>query len=298
MPKLSILLPDIVDSTPLYVARGDEAALKEVGRCLDTLRRVIEQHGGRCVHTKGDDILSVFDKPSAAMAAAVDCLGSTGGQMLKIHAGLHFGSVIESRGAIFGEAVIMCARLAGVAKPDELLASKAFVKALGDKVPETLRPIDPIIPKGATTPFEVYSMTLATGDGTARQTALNFAPDETRIVDAANESGRRRQLQLRLELHGKPYFVLSGRKVTLGRAPDCDLVAKADFVSRHHAVISFNKGRIELKDQSSLGTYVLLGEDYEFHVHRDTVVLPFEGVLSPVVKPDDARAELIRFSVV
>jgi len=293
MPNLAILLPDIVDSTPLYVARGDQAALAEIGTCLDTLRAVIEANGGRCVHTKGDDILSVFKDPHAALKAGEEALRATGGELLKIHAGLHWGSVIESRGVIFGEAVIMCARLAGVAKPSEILASAAFVRALGDDVPEELRPIDPILPKGADKPMSVYSMTVM-GEAMGTHTALNFQPDQTQ----AGTTARRRQAQLRIEMHGTPLFVLSGRKVSLGRSPDCDLVARSAFVSRHHAVISFNQGRIELKDQSSLGTYVKLGEGAEFLVHRETVVLPMEGVISPVMKPGDERAELIRFSVV
>lgn len=293
MPKLAILLPDIVDSTPLYVARGDEAALREVSRCLDLLRTVIEAHGGRCVHTKGDDILSVFEDPAAALDAAGEILHATGTDVLAVHAGLHWGSVIESRGVIFGEAVILCARLASVAKPGELLASRAFVTALGPEPPPELRPIDPILPKGSTSPLHVYSMTVA-HDSRVSRTALNFRSEETQAGIAA----QRRHGQLRIEMHGTPRFVLAGRRVTLGRAPDCDLVARAPFVSRQHAVISFKGGRIELTDQSSLGTYVLLGDDYEFLVHRETVVLPMQGIISPVMKPGDDRAELVRFSVV
>ncbi|MEO0818824.1 MAG: adenylate/guanylate cyclase domain-containing protein [Pseudomonadota bacterium] len=301
MPKLAILLPDIVDSTPLYIARGDDAALKEIGRCLDMMRGVIQDLGGRCVHTKGDDILSVFEDPAAALEAGDEILNETADDMLKIHAGLHFGSVIEARGAVFGEAVILCARLASMAKPGELLASRAFVDALGEDHPTSLRRIDPILPKGSTRRVPVFSLTV-NPDARLHHTDLDFGNPVLRsIANTGTNSGlgaAHPDAQLRLEHYGEEHLLSSDKLFVFGRAPECDLVARAPWVSRRHATIALKRGRIELSDQSSLGTYVLLAGSTQFHVHRETVILPSEGVISPVLKATDERAELLRFSLV
>src|SRR5580765_5306516 len=59
------------------------------------------------------------------------------------------------------------------------------------------------------------------------------------------------------DLDGEHSFALATESVSIGRAPDQDLVLKEAYVSRRHAIITKKNGRFELADQnSSHGTFL------------------------------------------
>ena len=88
-----------------------------------------------------------------------------------------------------------------------------------------------------------------------------------------------------------------GERATLsiGRSPDCDVVIGRSWVSRKHATVSVHRGKVQLDDRSSSGTYVSVQDGYEFFMRRETVLLTGSGVISPALRPADARAQVIRY---
>ena len=56
--KLAILFADIAGSTKLYETLGDAEALATIGRCLEIMKSVCEEHGGRVVKTIGDETMA------------------------------------------------------------------------------------------------------------------------------------------------------------------------------------------------------------------------------------------------
>jgi class 3 adenylate cyclase len=129
---LTVLFTDIVDSTARAANVGD-ARWRDSLRAHDTaLRREIERFGGREVKTIGDSFLVTFDAPShglrcaQAMVAAVEALG------LQIRCGLHTGECEIMGEDVGGMAVHIASRVAGLARPGEVLASgTAFGSVVG-----------------------------------------------------------------------------------------------------------------------------------------------------------------------
>src|SRR5262249_10849419 len=101
--EVALLLADITGSTPLYEEMGDAAALGRINDCLDRLRAIVAQEGGTCLRSKGDDVLCFFSDPCSALSAARRMLAQQGSGLLAIHAGMHFGPVIQADNDVFGD---------------------------------------------------------------------------------------------------------------------------------------------------------------------------------------------------
>ena len=125
-----ILFADIADSTALTERLGD-AAFRGKASELDTaLRSAIRECSGTPVEGKllGDGVLAVFTSARRAIEAALLC-GSAGASAgLPLHLGIHAGDVIreedpDGRANVYGGAVNIAARIAGVSAPGEVLVS-------------------------------------------------------------------------------------------------------------------------------------------------------------------------------
>ena len=120
-----VLFTDIVDSTALTERLGD-AAFRERARGLDErLRAIIGERGGTAIDGKllGDGVLAVFTAASGAIDAALACAASGAEFGLQLHLGIHAGDVIREANNVFGGAVNIASRIAGLSAPDELLVS-------------------------------------------------------------------------------------------------------------------------------------------------------------------------------
>ena len=282
------MLADITGSTPLYEDVGDAAALRQIGRCLDRLRTIVQRAGGTTIRSKGDDVLCFFaDAPAALRAVRAMLAEHT--EPLTIHAGMHFGQVIHARDDIFGDAVNVTARLAELAKPGEALVSRSVVERLSAGEAGVLRFLDDMTFKGRSAATAVYS--LVEGDAThhtevapARAAVPGTPRDAAAIVVTLRHAGRARSCR-------------EGATLSIGRAADCDVVIGRQWVSRRHATVAVQRGKVQLSDRSTAGTYVAVRGGYAFFLHRETVVLTGSGVISPATAPTDPRAEAIEYEI-
>ena len=120
----TVLFTDIVDSTSLASRLGDRrwrVLLDEHDRLL---RREVDRHGGRYVESTGDGALATFDGPSRAIDCALELCEAVRILGLEIRAGLHTGEVEVRAENIGGIAVHVAARVAALAGPAEVLASR------------------------------------------------------------------------------------------------------------------------------------------------------------------------------
>ncbi len=121
-----ILFADISDSTALTERLGD-AAFRERARDLDgALRGVIREHSGTPVEGKllGDGVLAVFTSARQTIEAALRC-GKAGGEAgLPLHLGIHAGDVIREEGNVYGGAVNIASRIAGLSTAGDVLVSE------------------------------------------------------------------------------------------------------------------------------------------------------------------------------
>ena len=119
----TILFTDIVGSTELAAAMGDERWNRLLTEHHQVSRRQLDRYGGREVKTVGDGILATFDGPARAVRCALaigDALAELG---LTIRAGLHTGEVELQDQDVAGLAVHIGARIAALAGGGEVLVS-------------------------------------------------------------------------------------------------------------------------------------------------------------------------------
>jgi class 3 adenylate cyclase len=119
----TVLFTDIVGSTELASRLGDAAWRELLERHHAIVRRELARFQGRELDTAGDGFFAAFDGPARAVLAADairDPLRAIG---LEVRAGLHTGECEVSDHKIVGIAVSIGARIASLARPDEVLVS-------------------------------------------------------------------------------------------------------------------------------------------------------------------------------
>ncbi len=127
---VTFLLTDIEGSTTAWEADADAMAVA-LARHDELIEHVVTSRGGRLIKTRGegDATFSVFDRPSAAAAAAIELQDAithepwTLREPMRIRVALHTGEVELRDGDYFGRAVNRAARLRSLAarRPDPVL---------------------------------------------------------------------------------------------------------------------------------------------------------------------------------
>jgi class 3 adenylate cyclase/alpha-beta hydrolase superfamily lysophospholipase len=119
----TVLFTDIVASTERAAALGDRRWRDLLEQHDRLVRRELDRHRGREVKTTGDGVLATFDGP----ARGIDCASAICAQMsplgIEVRAGLHTGECELRNGDVGGIAVHIGARVAGMARPGEVLVS-------------------------------------------------------------------------------------------------------------------------------------------------------------------------------
>ncbi len=138
------MLTDIEGSTRLWQAAPD-AMVVAVARHYELLDAAISAHGGvRPVEQgEGDSIVAAFERPSEALAAALEAqlaLASEpwpGGAELRVRIALHTGEAeLRDASNYAGVALSRCARLRGLAAGGQVLLSGATRDLVADTLPE------------------------------------------------------------------------------------------------------------------------------------------------------------------
>ncbi len=135
---VTFLFSDVVGFTRMTERLGDFAAHRVMARHRAFVAETARRHGGETVEIRGDGFLLAFASAHAAVRCAVALqrgLAWAGRERpadaIQVRTGLHSGAAIADQGAYFGRNVILAARIAERAEPDEILVS-ARVRELLD----------------------------------------------------------------------------------------------------------------------------------------------------------------------
>ena len=131
----TFMFTDIVRSSNLIEAIGDEAWEDLVGWHDRTLRRAFEEHGGREVDHAGDGFFVAFEDAGAAVTAAVAIQRSLAehrrshGFAPQVRIGIHAAEATELGEDFRGKGVHRAARIGALAEGGEILVSEETLAA-------------------------------------------------------------------------------------------------------------------------------------------------------------------------
>ena len=275
--SITILFADVSGSTKLFETRGDAEARRLVSAVLNAMAEVAARHGGRVIKTIGDEIMCTFPGPMQGLLGAVDMQKRIAHDLvfardnLAVRIGLHHGDALLEDNDVFGDAVNVAARMASLAKREQIITTAGTVRMLTNAGMLRTRSVGQARVAGKQHPIDIVDVTWQedTSNVTMVQRAIR--------LDEVPQSRVRLQLRYRgqaLEMDDlAPPF-------TLGRDATSSLVVEAEWVSRNHALIECKRGLFILSDRSTNGTYVRFGDDEELRLHRDEVHLRRSGTIS------------------
>lgn len=140
---VTFLLTDIEGSTAAWEADAGAMAVA-LARHDELVEQVVTSRGGRLIKTRGegDATFSVFDRPSAAAAAAIELQDAIAhepwalSEPMRVRVALHTGEAELRDGDYFGRAVNRAARLRSLAVGGQILCSGATAELVIDSLPD------------------------------------------------------------------------------------------------------------------------------------------------------------------
>ena len=155
--ELAVLFTDLVGFSSWALEAGDAVTvelLREVGTVVEG---AIQDRNGRIVKRMGDGLMAVFYTPQEAVDAALDAQAalahvSVNGYRPRMRAGVHWGRPRKLGGDYLGIDVNIAARVAEMAKADQVMVSD---RALEQVEPAGLRTSRPKRLRAAGAPREL-----------------------------------------------------------------------------------------------------------------------------------------------
>lgn len=247
LPVMGLLMADVVGSTSLYEKLGDAPARKLVHECMALLEQAVNGNGGKVIKTMGDGMLCTLPDPVAVARAGIEMAEAIEAkQALNVRIAMHWGGVLEENGDIFGDAVNTLARIAGLATPGEILATRTLFCQLPDLGNWKPKPLPPVPVKGKKDPLELVAIVRKT---TGRPLLLSTMSGNS-VREAVTQT-------LHLQ-YGEHKLTVSGDGAAdIGRDPSNTLVIESGYASRFHAKIYREGDLFLVQDRSSNGTWVV-----------------------------------------
>ncbi|MBX2884545.1 MAG: adenylate/guanylate cyclase domain-containing protein [Granulosicoccus sp.] len=288
--RLTVFFSDIANSTWLYQQKGDVLAHRMIADCLHSLRSTVEQCNGRLLRTVGDAVLASFENSDDALLAAIEAQRAQLKSTIRIRVGFHVGEVIPDAGDVYGNAVNVAARVAAFANAEEIYTTGETVENLSSHLHEMASYLDRVDFKGIKDPLPVYRIQWSEAGSSSKSA-------DTRIVTAVNRTEKyRTNVVLDLFLGARRVRIdQHNPSVRIGRDIDNDIIVGHDSTSRHHAQIEFVRGRYNITDSSTNGTYIVRGGQDAIFVRRESVVLQHDGIIGLGWHPSMQDPEKIIF---
>lgn len=131
---IAILMADLTGYTAMTEVHGALSAATIVEKYLELAEKAMFGKS-RLLERVGDQLVIVSDSADDIAFTALRLMQHTSEEpnFLSIHAGLHFGPVLEKAGSFFGNSINLTARIAAMAKRNSILCSMEFVKTVKEK---------------------------------------------------------------------------------------------------------------------------------------------------------------------
>lgn len=290
--KLIVMFADVSGSTALFERLGDKEAMHAVERCLKRMKRSIDGYKGKTIQIVGDELLAAFEQPEDACQAAIDMqqriadLPPVSGLKLTIRIGLHYGTVLEEGDRLSGSAITTAARIAGIARRDQILCSSLLVGILPK---QTVIAADAMPDLGAVqedaVSLSLFQIHWPSYQGGGHSVMSSLTPGNSPTSS-----------RLCLRYRGKAFLLDEKTPVlTIGRDLGCKLVVDDRKASRQHARVEKRSDGFYLVDTSTNGSFVEINGRQEVLVRRNDIPLEHTGRITFGGSGNDAASESADF---
>jgi hypothetical protein len=291
--KLIVMYADVSGSTALFERLGDKEAMHAVERCLKRMKRSIDGYKGKTVQVVGDELLATFDVAEDACQAAIDMqqriadLPPVSGLKLTIRIGLHHGEVADDGNKLSGSTVTTAARIAGIAKREQIVCSSVLVRLLSEPSFISTNPapeLGNVSEDGETLTLSLINWPEYQG-ATASSVHSIFGPSSALPVE-----------RLCVRHRGKAFLLDDKTPIlTIGRDLGCKLIIDDRKASRQHARVERRGDGYYLVDTSTNGCFVTLFGRQEVMVRRHEIHLENRGQISFGNSANDPLADIAEF---
>ena len=281
----AVMFADVAGSTALYDKYGNTKAKNAIENCINLMSDVTVRKKGLVIKTIGDEVMCRFPTAADCMGAAVEIqeavkiIASGGDEIaIKVRIGLHAGEAILENNDVFGDAVNVAARMAGIAKADQIITTEESYNQLSGFLKSLCRKFDTTTVKGKVESITIYDVLWDDDDD-----------DVTSIAYSTSITSTDNQITL-VAMGDSCVFHELDMPVTIGRGAKASVPVDAPLASRIHARIEYNRGKFVLTDQSTNGTYVKLSDGKEVFLRREELPLSSSGSLALGEKVDGCEA--------
>lgn len=289
----AVMFADVSGSTRLYEALGDNDAKAIIGATVELMSEITRKHGGTVVKTIGDEVMCRFPKADAGILAACTIQETLEeqppvrpGVKVAVRIGVHWGPALLENGDVFGDAVNVAARMAGIAKARQIITTEDTVHILSPSLAGKARMFDRAPVKGKQAEMVIHEVVWEQQEDVTRITAVRSGStgDTTAVRPLLVRCGS-----------DKKSVPNDGLPFVLGRAENCNLVVPGNLASRQHARIEFRRGKYILIDQSTNGTWVRTQDGKDVYLRREELPMMGTGTISLGEETRDDNPALIHF---
>ena len=178
-----IVFADISGSTRLYETLGDALARELVSQCLNLMTEQIVEFDGTVIKTIGDQIMCTFPDAAHAIESSIGMqevitedlpdINPNVPSTMTIRIGLQSGSVIMEGNDVFGDAVNVAARMAGLAKKGgQIITTQQTAEELPPVLRSRTRHLDRISVKGKSDLIDIFEVVWQLEDVTRIATSV------------------------------------------------------------------------------------------------------------------------------
>ena len=286
----TVIFADVAGSSRLYKQVGDREANRMILELLNSMDRIVNQHGGVVIKTIGDEIMAHIVDPDKALEAVV-MMQQIAQQSLPIRVGMSWGEVIEMDADLYGKTVNDAAAVAHIARGGQIITTAAFKDQLNEDGAAMMRVFDRIRLKGGKSLTEIYRLEWASQDSAeeSEHTMLGETmisrQEILKLTYRASNGEAKRQM---ISPDDTPF--------SIGRSGgSCRLEIFKGFVSREHCEICYEHDRFVLRDHSSNGTYITTDSGQTIFIRRGEFPLTSSGSFAVGRKPDEKDSYVIGF---
>ncbi|HEX5112026.1 MAG TPA: YHS domain-containing protein [Saprospiraceae bacterium] len=128
---VAILMADLTGYTAMTEVHGGESAANIVNKYMDLVDKSLDGET-QVVQRIGDQVVLISDNPFDILLTAkhLNTSAIEEHHFLSIHSGIHYGSIFQDKGNLFGSTINVTARIMNLANGGQILCSSAFVNKI------------------------------------------------------------------------------------------------------------------------------------------------------------------------